>query len=131
MKNQLNTQKVTATFVNDHIVILCAHHGVSIDGDEAAAIIALLEKNLPGNYAIVINRVNDYSVAPVAVYQVLNNTSRLQGIAIVTYREISSTVSDIEKSLSVKPLQVFSDLDAAETWLESFFIAATCDDSDT
>ncbi len=116
MSNQLETEKIEAVIINKTTVIVRGKSGVSFEGADAKKIIGMIEQQLPGDYLLISDRVNDYSVSPVGVYKYLNSCQRLQAIGIVTYRTISNAVSAVEKSLSKKPLQVFDNLDAALQW---------------
>jgi len=116
MDNLLETSKIDGIAVNQTTVILRAKSGESLEGGDAKKIIELIEQKLPGDYFLVIDRINDYSVSPVGVYKYLNSRERLKGIGIVTYRSISNSVSTVEKSLCEKPLQVFASLATALDW---------------
>lgn len=120
MVTQFHTETVEGSIIDDFVVVLRAKSGVTIDIDEATAIIAAIEAKLTGDYGILVDRVNDYSVSPVGVYQFLNTRSRLRAMALVLYRPISMAVSDIETSLANKPIKVFDNVDAANTWLRDF-----------
>lgn len=119
MENQIENNKIDGTIINSTTIILRGKPGCSVEGPDAKNIIAQIEKRLPGDYVLIIDRVNEYSVAPVGVYKLLNSKPRLKAMAIVVYRSISDTVLKVEKSLCHKPLQTFSDLDSAIEWTAS------------
>ena len=116
MGNRLDTDKIESVRVNSCTVILRGKSGTSIEGADVKKVIGLIEKSLRGNYVIIFDRINDYSVAPVGVYKYLNSRSHLQAIAMVTYRSISNTVSAVELSLCKKPMEVFDHLQTALQW---------------
>lgn len=115
----IDTGIVTLTIISDEVVVVRARVGVSIDGDAADETHKIIAEAMAGDYAMIIDREADYSLLPVAVFNVLNRLPRLKVIAIVARRPTSVTIAAIDKALCKKPLQVFDNLAEAESWVKS------------
>ena len=77
----------------------------------------LMVQHLPGDYGLIVDRREDYSLRPVQVFQFLNQWAPLQAIAIVVHRHHSKTVAEIDKALSRKPLKIVGSLAQAQDWI--------------
>jgi len=79
----IDTDAVHMTILDDSVVLVEARHGVEISSVNARVANELIAREMPGNYGMIINRKEDYSIVPVDVYEVLNRMDRLKAIALV------------------------------------------------
>jgi hypothetical protein len=114
----IETEQVTATILSDRIVLVRAKSGVEINWENARHGNRLIADAMPGDYGQIIDREEDYSVAPVEVFTILNANGKLKALAIVVHRESSLHTAEIDKRFSKKPLEVFTSVDQARAWLE-------------
>ena len=77
----------------------------------------MIYRHLQCDYGLIDDRLADYSADPVPVFAFLNNWAPLKAIAVVTYREQSKALANIDQSLSSKPLSIHDTLDAAQAWM--------------
>lgn len=114
----IETEAATATILSNRIVLVRAKSGVEINGGNARRGNQLIADAMPGDYGQIIDRREDYSVAPVEVFPLLNANPKLKALAIVVHRESSLRTAEIDKRFFKKQLQVFTSLDEAKAWLE-------------
>lgn len=114
----IETAAATATILSDSIVLVRAKSGVEINLKNASRGDKLIEEAMPGDYGQIIDRAEDYSVAPVEVFQILNRNPKLKAIAIVAHRENSVKTAEIDKRLFKGETAVFSTVQDARSWLE-------------
>lgn len=107
-----------ASILSDHLVLLRAKAGVEVNRENATEANRLISDAMPGDYGEIIDRQEDYSLAPVEVYGVLNQVTKLKAIAIVVHREGSLATAAIGKHLYRNPIAIFTDLQEAKDWLE-------------
>ncbi len=119
MNKVIETPTLKMTFISDNIVLVNAHTGVTVDGPVTKSSHQLISESYSGDYGMIVDRAGDYSLSPVEVFQVLNDLPRLKAIAIVVHRDSTKAIAQIDKSLSKKPLQVFDNINNAQTWLNS------------
>jgi len=96
---------ILKTLETDHMV-------ASILSDHTAMIRAM-----PGNYGIIIDREEDYSISPIPVFNILNNMTGLKALAIVTHRDHSATTTELDRALFEGELEVFNSVESAQEWI--------------
>lgn len=108
-------------FLDERTVVATAHEGENIDAKKVHDGIALIEQTLPGNYALILNRKNDYSIVPVEVYKYFASLERLKAIAIVHYSNREFLPDNMEQRIFGRTIQKFKTVDDAHDWLNSSF----------
>lgn len=108
--------KTVLQLLDGHVVLIETRQGVTVSREMARQVCDLLERQLAGDYSLVINRKEDYSIALVETYGELNSRKRLRKIAVVSYRKLTDRIADIEKELYHKELSVFSNVEDAIAW---------------
>lgn len=119
----IETKEATATILSDRIVLVRATAGVEINWENARRGDRMIADAMPGDYGQIIDRENDYSVAPVEVFGILNANAKLKALAIVVHRESSLRTAEIDRRFFNKPLEVFTSVDEARAWLEGVLAA--------
>lgn len=110
-------------FLDEHTVVAEANHGVNIDGSKVQHAIDLIENELSGDYAIILERKEDYSVMPVEVYQFFASVERLKALAIVSYKGRDFLPDNMEKTIYKGRVEKFTSVDQAHAWIKSIFSA--------
>jgi len=118
-----NTATGTATIYNDQVALIRVKAGVDVVYDNALQVLSDIDRRMLGDYGIIIDRAEDYSLSPVEVYQICNSLERLKALAIVIYRPSSKPTTEIDRRLFVGSLDVFADIDTAKRWIESIVTA--------
>lgn len=108
-------------FLDDHTVVAQANEGVNIDGKKVQFAIDLIEKELPGDYALILDRKTDYSVVPVEVYKFFASREKLKAIAIVTYKERHILPENMEQRIFKGSVEKFTSINDAHEWLQTIF----------
>ena len=108
----------TFTFLDEQTVAATANHGVEIDRTKAQYAIDLIEKEMPADYGIILDRKADYSVAPIEVYQFFASQERLKAIAIVTYNRRDFLPDNLEEKLFGSSIQKFASIMEAHNWIK-------------
>lgn len=119
MQKTIETASATATILSDRLVLVRAKSGVEINQENASRGGKLIENAMPGDYGQIIDRAEDYSIAPVEVLQILNQNPKLRAIAIVVHRESSRQTAELGRRLFKGQFAVFSSIEQARQWLES------------
>lgn len=114
----IETEAATATVLNDYIVLVRAKPGVEVNRQHALRGDQLIAEAMPGDYGQIIDRLADYSVAPVEVFPILNANPKLKALAIVVHRDSSLRNAEIDRRFFSKELAVFRSVDEARNWLE-------------
>ncbi len=114
----IETDILTATFHSDTVVTVRGKPHVHIDREKSAHSNQLIQDLMPGNYGMIIDREEDYSITPVEVFEILNNIEKLKAIAIVVHRNSSAKATNIDKLFSKIPLEVFFSVAEAKNWLD-------------
>lgn len=114
----IDTPTSRISVVEDNVVLIRAREGVIIDGEQSRHANKLIADAVPGNYGIIIDRKEDYSIVPAEVYEILNSMDRLKAIAIVTHRDSSFTFALVEKPFYHGHFKVFSDMEEARAWIK-------------
>ena len=122
--NTLELEFGRFTFLDRHCVIATAKHGVNIDGAKVAQAVAMIEQHLPGDYALILDRKEDYSIMPVEVYQFFSRIERLKAVVIVSYNEKKQLPKDMEQKIFGKKIECFSDIESAHHWLKEVVFSA-------
>lgn len=107
------------TFLDDHTVVATANEGVNIGEDNAQRAIDLIEKELPGRYSLILNRKNDYSVSPIAVYKYFASIKRLYAIAIVSHSDRKFLPDQMEQRIFKGKIAMFSSIEKAHAWINA------------
>lgn len=79
-------------------------------------------KNCIGDYILLSNRKNSYSINPIELYEVLGNEERLLAAGVISYRNSTSKLYPVEGVISETvtthnlDLHLFSTLDEGLLW---------------
>lgn len=111
------------TFLDDTTVVAEAKKGVEIDGEKVSFAIEIIEKELPGDYAMILDRKHDYSVLPVPVYQYFASRERLKALAIVSHRVNPFLPEGMEKRIFGRDIETFYSVEMAHAWAENLLHA--------
>lgn len=106
-----------------------ANEGVNIDGKKVEYAIDLIEKELPGDYAMILDRKADYSVVPVEVYKFFASREKLKAIAIVTYKGRDFLPDNMEQRIFENKIEKFSSINEAHEWIKGLFLEVESDHS--
>ncbi|MDH5444902.1 MAG: hypothetical protein OEY52_05050 [Gammaproteobacteria bacterium] len=105
------------SILDDRTVLVEAMPGVEIDGAKSRYANELIQKEMPGEYGMIIDRKSDYSIVPVAVYDILNSIDNLKAIAIVVHGTRSFLPFETEKNLFKGELEIFQTIREAHEWI--------------
>jgi len=119
-------EKITTNFghfiiLNERTVVACANEGENINLAKAKIAINLIEKALPAEFVLIMDRKNHYSIEPVEVYKYFGQVVRLRGIAIVTYRSPDFLPDNMEQRIAQVEMRKFSSVEDALMWSEMLF----------
>jgi len=103
------------SFIDENIVLFEAAAEAIIDKKAVQYFYNEIEQHVDGNYSLVINRKNKYQLLRIEVFNVINNQSRLMGLAIVAAKDSARKMAEIEISLCQKPFAIFSNINDAVT----------------
>lgn len=109
------------SFPDHHTVVATAHKGVEIDADKVQQAITLIEQTLPGDYAMILNRKEDYSFVPVEVYNYFGRLDRLKAIALVIYSDREVLPENMEQRLYKGKINKFNSIENAHDWVKELF----------
>ena len=113
----IETDFVHINIINDKTVLVEAMEGVEINHEKSQQANDLIEKEMPGNYGMIINRKADYSIDPVPVYKILNQYKNLKAIAIVSPGKVNFLPIETEKFLYHGKLEIFQEINEAQDWI--------------
>jgi len=109
----------SATILNKRIVLVRMKDGTNVDGEIAREGNHAIARAMGGDYGMLIDRTQDYSIMPVEVFNILNNIPTLKAIAVVIHRPRSEINTLLDQRLSQVPLDIFSTIEEAQQWLET------------
>ncbi|WP_460231088.1 hypothetical protein [Aurantivibrio plasticivorans] len=109
----------SAVFIDDHIVYMRMNEGVEVKLSGARSTHRKIAEHMPGNYGILIDRVHDYSISPVELYEYLNSIENLKAIANVVYRENTKSSLATAERIFQGHFGYFSSVEEAHAWLNS------------
>ena len=107
------------TFLDKKTVVATANHGTNIDATKVQLAIDLIENELSGPYALILDRKSDYSIVPVEVYSFFSSIKRIKAIAIVRYNEREILPNNMEEKIFGKNIEKFSTINEAHEWTNS------------
>ena len=116
---KIDTGYCDVTFLDDKLLVIEARDGVEITADVSSRGYDAIEKEMPGDYGVIIDRIKDYSIAPVEVYDIMNRRQRLRAVALVAHRQTTVRSAEMERRLSIKPLECFLNLEDAVSWIRT------------
>lgn len=91
--------------------------GADIDAEHHRRVIRELEQRFDGDYGLILDEVNSYSIRLGAMVEVQQNP-RLKCIAIVAYRPATRIAASVSKAAVRKPVDVFDTVEQACEWME-------------
>ncbi|GAB1264089.1 hypothetical protein NBRC116493_09360 [Aurantivibrio infirmus] len=121
--SDIETSILNAKILSNHIVHVRGKHGVEVNSKTSREANKLISDAMPGNYGMILDRAEDYSIVPVEVFEILNNIPTLKAIAIVVHKDTSAANAEIDRLLYHGDLEIFFSVEQAQGWLESFFDA--------
>lgn len=104
--------------LSDNIVLSRPKHGVEVDYEATRLGVGRISEAMPGEYGIIIERAEDYSIVPTQVYEVLNTNSKIKAIAIVVHNKTSEQTAQLNKMFFDKELEIFFSVGQAYAWIE-------------
>ena len=107
------------SLMDGNILLFEADEGVVVDKKSAQRFYNEIENQVTGDYSLVINRKKKYQLLRFEVFDVINNQSRLMGLAIVADKDSARKMAEIEAPLCQKPFAIFSNVKEAVAWLET------------
>lgn len=113
----IDTDFVHISILDDKTVLVEAIDGVEIDDEKSRYANSLIEREMPGEYGMIIDRKSDYSIVPLDVYRNLNNIKNLKAIAIVVHNKMNFLPIDSEKRMYNGELEVFQYIKEAHEWI--------------
>jgi len=116
---QIDTGYASLTVLDDHVILVETKEGMVLDKKTIGEFYEKIEREMPNDYSLVINRKNKYKLMRFEVYGEANTHSRLRGIAIVTHKKTTEVMARLEAPLCQKPFEVFNDVDRAIGWAKS------------
>ena len=90
--------------------------GADIDVEHHQKVIDELEKRNEGDYAMILDEVNDYSIRFSTLIECRKN-KRLKCMAVIAYRASTTEVVAVSAASIVKPVKLFHSLPAAQEWV--------------
>lgn len=109
---------------NDRIAVITIIDRDIITKHDVEEVVRECNSNSSGNYVLLSNRIKDYSIDPIELYDVLSNEIRIKGAGIISYREstrklypVEDTISD-EISEHMLDLHLFNSIDEAFIWAD-------------
>ena len=112
---KLETDFGKFTFLDEYIVVAEAYSGVNIDASKVSRAIALIENEINGDYAMILDRKSDYSVVPIEVYNYFASVKRLKMIAIVSYRSPDFLPNNMENRIYKGRMEKFASIGEAHS----------------
>lgn len=97
----------------------------SVTGEQVQKVVDSCKEKVSGDFGLISNRVNPYSINPMELYQILSSCERLKCAAVVSYRESTKRLFPVEKIIEkdsserLLPLEMFESLDLAIEWIQS------------
>lgn len=116
--NEIEGRYGSAVFIDERIVYMRMKEGVNVTLEGARSSHTQIAKQMPGPYGLLVDRVHDYSVAPVEIYEFLNTIDNLKAIANVVYRD--STQSALLPAMRIYKghFESFGSVEEAHAWLD-------------
>lgn len=114
----LDTEFFVGKKLADNIFYIEVKEGVEVKKETAQRSVEMMVNLMATDFAMLINRVNDYSVDPLSIYSYLNSIEPLKAIAIVVHRESYLELMDGQQLIYNNPLRGFLTVEEANTWLE-------------
>lgn len=112
----LETGFATLYLIDKKIILVEVRKGALINRKLVKHHLNLLERLIDKNYSIVDNRKNDFTHDIVEIFEELHSRVRLKKVAVVTYRNQTNLISEIESQLCQKDFAVFGDVESAIRW---------------
>jgi hypothetical protein len=119
---QIDTGYAIVTILDEHVILVETKEGMVMDKNVTKNFYETIEREMPGQYSLVINRKHAYKLMRFEVYGEANSHTRLNGIAIVTHKTTAGIMAKIEEPLSKKPFETFTDVDQAIAWAKSLHV---------
>jgi len=103
--------------LSENVVLSQPRQSAEVGYEAARLGIVLISNAMPGEFGLIIERAEDYSIIPVEVFEVINETPKLKVIAIVVHKESSAKTAELNKMFFHRELEVFFPL--IKPWSES------------
>lgn len=116
---KLETRTSFIEILDHEIALSRPKQGVEVNYEAARQGVALISDAMPGDFGLIIERAEDYSIIPTQVFEVLNETPKIKVIAIVVHNEISEKTAELNKMFFDRELQVFFSVGQAHEWVKS------------
>ena len=107
------------SIIDDEIILFEADPDSVVDKTKARNFYAEIERQVAGEYSIIIHRKHKYQLLRMEVFNVINSQERLRAMAVVAPEDVSKKMADIEAPLCKKPFATFTDIDSAVSWIRS------------
>ncbi|MDX1810521.1 MAG: hypothetical protein R3240_01120 [Gammaproteobacteria bacterium] len=103
--------------MTDNIMMLEVRTGVEVNQDSATETVEKMINIMKGDFGLIINRVNDYSIDPFSIYTYLNTKPSLKAMAIVVHRESYLKLMPMQQNIFKNPIEGFLALEDAIDWM--------------
>lgn len=113
----LDTNFMHISIIDSRTVLVAAMNGVEIDAEKSKYANGLIEREMPGDYGMIIDRKANYSIVPIDVYNILNSFERLKAIAIVVHGKRNFLPISMEQRLYNGQLDMFRSIRQAHEWI--------------
>jgi hypothetical protein len=104
----------------DGIVELEINEGINVDAEMAVELIRMADGIIKGPFCMLSNRIHSYSLSFEAM-SALAQYENLAALAIVVHSTKSHLLVETQNffiaTMKSKPIKIFMDFDAADTWL--------------
>lgn len=97
-------------------VVAQACEGADIDIEHHLMVIDELEKRNDGDYAMILDEVNSYSIRLSTLMECRRN-KRLKCIAVIGCRQSTIEMAAVSAAGIIKPVKVFETIPAAQEWV--------------
>lgn len=115
---KLETPTSLIQILNEKIALSRPKQGVEVDYEAARRGMELISNAMPGDFGLIIERTEDYSIVPVEVFEVLNEITKLKVIAMVVHKESSAKTARLNKIFFDRDLEVFFSVGQAYDWVD-------------
>ena len=95
----IETDFIHVSILDEKTVLVEAVDGVDIDDKKSQYGCALIDKEMSGDYGMIIDRKTDHSIVPIDVYRNLNGLQKLKAIAIVLHKKRNFLPIEMEQKL--------------------------------
>jgi hypothetical protein len=112
----LDIGDVALEFETDYVICRVCE-GADLLGEQASRTCAEIEARMAGDFGVILDEVNAYSMRFEAMLELKNN-ARIRCMAVVAYRPVTYGTTKMAFYVIKKPYRIFSNLDDARVWMQ-------------